>query len=444
MRTDLTETRRNFRRYLDTALAIATIVGCGATATSADGGSAADSSGDNGSSADASRGDGSSADASRGDVSSADASLPVDPPDARPPHVVGDCRGLAAVGTWENITPPAVAAMLPPRGRGGPGTCTYGVSAVATDPSNPAIVYLGTCAMGFWKSTDCGATWTHINTGTHGADLDRGSNWTIAVDPVTPNVVYTSSGYGTNQGYRSTNGGVDWERFWPPADGSLAGAVDYDFVGQIVMDPSNHRHLLVSFHGECNAPYNVACIGETTDAGATWHIVNGDRSWAGGEGQFVYFLNDSRTWLWGSQTNGLWRTTDGGAHWTTVPVARLGHGAGGLYRATDGAFYLGANDLLRSPDGITWTVISVPSGGPIAGLIGDGTALYASRGYPWGGQNAPPPYAPFSTSAETDGRTWTRLAAPMMTNGGGLVYDPDHRILYSSNEEAGFWRVVVR
>jgi hypothetical protein len=31
----------------------------------------------------------------------------------------------------------------------------------------------------------------------------------------------------------------------------------------------------------------------------------------------------------------------------------------------------------------------------------------------------------------------------MLSNGGTLLHDPDHHLLYSSNGGAGLWRVVV-
>jgi hypothetical protein len=360
------------------------------------------------------------------------------------PRRVGACNGLAAPGTWERITPPAVAAQLPPRGPGGPDGCVYGVHSFVADPSNPAVVYLGTCQMGIWKTTDCGATWARVNTGRNGAEVESGRQWTFAIDPVDPQVLYTNSGYGRTSGaWRSTNGGVDWDPFWPPADPALASLVDYSFVAQVVMDPTDHRHLLLSWHGVCHAPHPAVCIAETTDAGATWRIIDGRPEWSGGEGQFVYFLTDRRTWLWGSQTNGLWRTTDGGTSWTVIDRTIVGHGAGQLYRSRSGVFYLGGTSgVIRSPDGVTWSVVP-HSGNLIAGITVSGTQLFAGRSFPWGPSGSTP-FLPYWTSLESDGQTWTQMSSPMMTDGAlQLAYDPDHHLLYSANYHEGFWRVVV-
>ena len=61
-------------------------------------------------------------------------------------------------------------------------------------------------------------------------------------------------------------------------------------------------------------------------------------------------LNDSKTWLWESQSNGVWRTTDSGTTWKQLVANQAGHGGGQSYRAKDGTFYLAVNDgVFRSP-----------------------------------------------------------------------------------------------
>jgi len=359
--------------------------------------------------------------------------------DLLPRRTVGNCSSLAAVGTWEQITPPTVT--LP-----GPTGCNFGTVSYVLDPTNLATIYLGTCQMGIWKSTDCGGNWVHINTGTNGAKLDHGRQWTFVIDPVDPQILYTNSGYGSdgNGAFKSTNGGVDWQPLWPPADPKLQNIVDYDFVSSVIIDPYNHQHLLLSFHAKCAAPYQGACFGESQDAGATWVLRAGDASWDGGEGQGLYFLDDSKTWLWGSQNNGLWRSDNAGASWTSIDKTIVGHGLGPLYRAKDKSFYLGVNALLHSADGKTWEKLSGPFPNPIAGLVSDGDNIYASVGFPWGlGQN-PPPYEPFFVSSESDGKAWTTFTSPKLINGGAMAYDFDHHLLYASNLDAGFWRVVTK
>jgi hypothetical protein len=358
---------------------------------------------------------------------------PFDRGDLRAPPVVGTCSALAAPGVWEPITPAPVLA--------GFNGADSGLFAFAVDPVNLGTVYLGTVREGLWKTTDCGSTWSDIGKSTPG--LDEGLNWTLAVDPVDPRVVYTNSGYGkdTNALFKSTNAGVDWSPIWPPSDPALSSIVQYNFANVVAMDPADHQHLLLTFHATCNAPYNQTCIAETHDAGATWRLINGEASWVGTEGQIVYFLDDAQTWLWGSQSNGLWRTADGGQSWSAVPDnTALAHLQGAqLHRTKDGVYYLAAaNGVLRSPDGISWT--TVDGTGPLAGgLVSDGTTMYLSTFYGREGSDL----HPYFSTAESDGIHWAPMTSPGMTEGGTLGYDPAHRLLYSSNLHGGFWRVVL-
>src|SRR5215471_9347219 len=88
----------------------------------------------------------------------------------------------------------------------------YGTNLYALDPQNTATVYLGTTAQGIYKSTDCASTWTHVNTGQNGSLLDKGGNWTIAIDPVDDRIIYANAGYGPDLGlFKSVNAGVDWQ-----------------------------------------------------------------------------------------------------------------------------------------------------------------------------------------------------------------------------------------
>lgn len=358
-----------------------------------------------------------------------------------PPVTVQDCSGLAAPGVFEEITPPEVKAgvgsqMSDGQTRGGP-------FAMAVDPVNLGTVYSGTLFQGVWKTTDCGASWAKVPTGTNGSDVNRGMNWTLMVDPQEPNVVYTNSGYGSNGLFKSSNGGVDWEDIWSgQSQPELGKAFMYNFANVIAIDPEDHRHLLLTFHEACLPPHASTCIVESKDAGATWEIHDGKPGWNGGEGQVIFFLDSPTTWLWGSQTNGFWRTPDSGKTWEEIPKMTTSHLQGSqILRTAKGTFFAaGADGIWRSPDGAASTWELIPDTGPIVGgLVTDGKNMYASTCYAGNFCDQPR----YLTSPEADGTTWTAMNVPKMSMGGNLGYDAGHKLLFSSNLDAGLWRVVV-
>lgn len=357
--------------------------------------------------------------------------------DSPPPPVLGACDDLAEEGVFENVTPPEVEAGF------GQGQDGGGAFALAVDPVNQGTVYLGTLFQRVWKTEDCGATWTHISTGRNGEAVDSGMNWTFAVDPIEPNVVYTNSGYGANSLFKSSNGGVDWEVSWPPAaQPELSAAFTYNFANVIAIDPFDHQHVLLTFHEPCLPPHTATCIAESHDAGVTWALHDGEPGWNGNEGQVIFFLEDSSTWLWGSQTNGFWRSGDAGGSWEAIPGMTTSHLQGSqLWQSESGRFFVaGADAIWRSPDGLADTWSPIPDTGPIlGGLIGDGQgSIYASTCY-FGGFCEQARYL----RSDDDGDSWQEMEIPSLSMGGSFGYDPGHGVLYSSNGQEGFWRVVV-
>ena len=151
---------------------------------------------------------------------------------------------------------------------------------MASDPNTAGTVYLGTDALGFWKTKDCGATWLKIDTGAHQQEIDSGRNWTIVIDPSNSQILYTTPGYGAEGLYKSVNGGVDWQQMFT-AD--IVPSLPYGgFIETIAMDPTNTQHLVVSFHIDCkNGPGggDWACFAETTDAGSSWKLIPGAQHW---------------------------------------------------------------------------------------------------------------------------------------------------------------------
>lgn len=356
------------------------------------------------------------------------------------PPEVETCRALAAAGVFEDITPPEVKAGL------GEETATGdlqgGPFSLEIDPVNHGTYYVGTHHQGLWKSTDCGSTWSAVATGTNAEGINRGINWTLGIDHDSPKTLYTSAAYAMNGLFKSTDGGVSWTDVWSAeTQPELAEAFEYSFVNQLVVDPKDPRHLLLTMHENCRPPYSTSCVLESDDAGATWSLHEGDSSWQPDQGLTIHFLDGPSTWLTGSQTNGVWRTSDAGETWAHVEEMSTTAQQGiALVRTAAGAFYLGGSDgIWRSPDGAvdTWTL--VPDTGPfVSGLATDGETVFASTCYAEDYCDQPR----YLRSA--DGQSWKPFpAVPALSQGGLLRYDAGHRLLISSNGSAGVWRVVV-
>jgi photosystem II stability/assembly factor-like uncharacterized protein len=100
-----------------------------------------------------------------------------------------------------------------------------GVADIATDPSNPDILYAsayqrrrhvftlidGGPESAIYKSTDAGATWNKLKSGLPTEDMGRIG---LAVSPVDPNVVYATIEAANGKGgiFRSSDKGATWER----------------------------------------------------------------------------------------------------------------------------------------------------------------------------------------------------------------------------------------
>ena len=357
-------------------------------------------------------------------------------------------------GTWVNITPPDVWAVMSPTAD----YCTLGVS---LSPVAPSTIYLGTgCTprFGVWKTTDGGGTWSHANAGANyynndgspfvgGEVLDTSHQWTVSVDPTDPNTVYVPAGFGSvSQGlWKTTDAGHDWKQL---LSDDVIHSTSADIYA-LAINPRDHLQLLVSFHSGWNFGPDAGII-ESKDGGNTWILHPPAGSW--GTGHYAFFLgrddagnNSSNYWLLATQGAGYWRTTDAGNTWTQVTSTfKMQHGAGGLYRATNGVLYCGAtNHLARSTDnGRTWSDSGAPSNQDgYNSVIGDGTYIYVQTANTSHNTTGVQPYY---YSLETDGLTWRQYNTQTFNDGPGwMAFDATNKIVYSSNWGAGLWRLVT-
>lgn len=159
---------------------------------------------------------------------------------------------------------------------------TTGIGAITVAPSDPNIIYVGTGESpvrgvktshgdGVYKSTDAGATWTHL-----GLEATRHIS-RIIVDPQDPDRVYVAAqgnpwGPNAERGiYLSEDGGGSWEMILHVNEDS--GIVD------LTVDATNPNFMMATSWDFRRRPWVVKSGGpgsrvyKTTDAGANWHEI---------------------------------------------------------------------------------------------------------------------------------------------------------------------------
>jgi photosystem II stability/assembly factor-like uncharacterized protein len=341
-------------------------------------------------------------------------------------------------GVWTNISPAGVPfdANATAFGQG-----------ITLDPCDYATLYFAVVGFdpaaakaGVYKSTNAGGSWTRSSA------LDEPIN--IAVDPRNPQHLYASDGVrgGTMGFWVSQDGGQTWSI--PDGFNTTARNVGACCdVYHVEPDPADFDHVLVSFHSPWQSGNGAGGILESRDGGTTWVAHQPRSEWAGQAGYGVLFLydpalgiGDDKTWLYGCQNGGgHWRTTDAGTNWTKVTTNSMEHGGNKLYYTQAGVLYTGGfPKLMRSTDnGATFAMVGPDTNPPgYLSVIGDGVHLYTGR------HNGP---TTVSTSAETDGLTWSDYNSQTFAEGPfQMAFDPVSRILYASMIRTGAWALKVK
>lgn len=344
---------------------------------------------------------------------------------------------------WNQIVPPAIQMNnnVPVSGD------NFGMGALLVDPVNGSVI-TGTNYQGMWKSTNQGVSWSKLNTGTGGSHVDTGKNNALAIDISNHNVMWTAASNGDGGPLKSTDGGVSW------ATNYCGSPTQNQDPYSIRCDPFLADHVIVSWHFPWSTNGVDAGVSESSDAGATWTHHQPGFAW--GAGNCLFFLNNSTTWLLGSQSNGIYRTTNSGTTWTQVSTNTMAHGGGNALMkdpVTAGRWYIAADTavLVSADNGATWSDISTGLPGSFLGtVVTDGTNIYTAPSFPIASYQDTPWY--YTTLGGTSWSTYPigaqhyGYADPfgngIQYNGPGCgFYDPATKICYATHLLAGVWRI---
>jgi photosystem II stability/assembly factor-like uncharacterized protein len=217
----------------------------------------------------------------------------------------------------------------------GPALTSGRVIAFAVDPQDRAKYYVASASGGVWKTVNAGTTWTPVfdNYGSY-------SIGAIALDPKDPSVVWVGTGERNSQRsvsygdglYKSEDGGKSFRK---------AGLERSEHIGRIVIDPRDARVVYVAAQGPLWGPGGDRGLFKTTDGGKTWKNILSISENTGvtdvvidpAHPDIVYAASHQRrrhvwTLINGGPESAIHKSTDGGATWTKLrsglPAGEMG------------------------------------------------------------------------------------------------------------------------
>jgi photosystem II stability/assembly factor-like uncharacterized protein len=227
-------------------------------------------------------------------------------------HAAGPHKFLDGKLTWRNIGPNIGGRAV----------------AVAGVPSERNLFYMGGVDGGVWKSTDYGVDWLNITDNKLPSASD--SIGAIAVAPSDPKVLYVGTGETdirndmvTGDGlFKSVDAGKSWK---------YAGLRDTRTISAIVVDPHDPNVVYVASMGHVFVSNPDRGVFKSTDGGKTWSkiLFVDDKTGAIGlvmdphDPKLLYAaMWQAQRTPWslddGGPGSGLYKSTDGGAHWSNI------------------------------------------------------------------------------------------------------------------------------
>jgi len=149
----------------------------------------------------------------------------------------------------------------------GPALTSGRVVGLAVHPTDRGQYYVAAGSGGVWKTTNAGTSWTPVfdNEGAF-------SIGAIALDPRNPQVVWVGTGENNSQRsvsygdgvYKSIDGGRTWQN---------VGLKTSEHIGKILLDPRDSETVYVAAQGPLWGPGGERGLYKTVDGGKTWQKV---------------------------------------------------------------------------------------------------------------------------------------------------------------------------
>ncbi len=187
-------------------------------------------------------------------------------------------------------------------------------------------LFVGSASGGVWKSVNGGTTFKPV--------FDRQpvqSIGAITIDPTNPKIVWVGTGEAWTRNsvsigdgiYKSTDGGENWTN---------VGLKNTERIAKILVDPRDGNSVLACATGHLWDDSDDRGVFKTSDGGKTWRKVLAGANASTGCGMLAYsrqqpgtifaslwdFRRQGWTFRSGGAGSGLYRSTDGGEHWTEL------------------------------------------------------------------------------------------------------------------------------
>jgi photosystem II stability/assembly factor-like uncharacterized protein len=228
---------------------------------------------------------------------------------------------VSAVSSEGAAVDPSLLAGMKARAIG-PAAMSGRIAVVEAWARNPEMVWAGTAGGGVWKSVNGGLTWEPVFD-----DQPVASIGALAIDPNNPDVVWVGTGEANPRNsvsigegvFKTLDGGRTWQRL---------GLEKTERISRIILHPTDPRVAWVAAMGQLWGENPERGVYKTEDGGKTWRrVLYGDeRSGAAdlaidpsNPNKLFAALWDYRRWPWffrsGGPGSGLHVTHDGGETW---------------------------------------------------------------------------------------------------------------------------------